>query len=128
MTTLRSRIERLEKEQRFKDWFWYQRFLEGLAQEQLEAIATEGRFPEPMPEPLSWGASKLDRLDRKSLLRLWEEDERVFSHRSRDELKLFAENGYWPEHRMWPRYHLQDGSLSVEWHCQPKGEDPREKN
>jgi hypothetical protein len=123
MTTLRTRIERLEKEQRFKDWFWYQRFLEGLAQEQLEAIATEWRFPEPMPEPLSWGSSKLDRLDRKSLLRLWEEDERIFSHRSRNELKFYADNGYWPEQGR-SRYYLQDGCLCVEWQSQPMGGRP----
>lgn len=40
MTTLKSRIERLEKEQRFQGWLWYERFLEGLTDEQLEAIAS----------------------------------------------------------------------------------------
>jgi hypothetical protein len=113
MTTLKSRIGRLEKEQCFKAWFWYERFLEGLTEEQLAAIATEWRFPEPMPEPLPWGASKLDKLDRKSLLRLWEENQRIFGHRSRDELKVFAENGYWPEQER-SRYYLQDGCLCVE--------------
>lgn len=81
-----------------------------------------------MPEPLPWGASKLDGLDRKSVLKLWEENERVFGHRSRDELKFYADNGHWPEQRMRPRYYLQDGSLSVEWQCQPEGEDQRERN
>jgi hypothetical protein len=83
MAALKSRIERLEKEQRFQGWLWYERFLEGLTEDQLEAIASQWRFPEPMPEPLPWGPSKLDRLDRKSLLRLWEEDERHFGRRSR---------------------------------------------
>ena len=128
MTTLKSRIGRLEKEQRFKDWLGYERFLEGLTEEHLEAVATHWRFPEPMPEPLPWGSSKLDRLDRKSLRRLWEEDERVFGHRSRDDLKFCADNGGWPEQRMRPRYHLQDGYLSVEWQLQPKGEDQRERS
>ena len=128
MTTLKSRIERLEKEQRFQGWLWYERFLEGLTDEQLEAIASHWRFPEPMPEALPWGSSRLDRLDRKSLLRLWEEDERHFGRRSRDELKSYADNGYWPEQRMRPRYHLQDGCLSVEWQFQPQEEDQRERN
>jgi hypothetical protein len=128
MTTIRSRIERLEREQRFREWLWYERFLEGLTKEQLETVATEWRFPEPMPEPLPWGSSKLDKLDRKSLLRLWEEDECVFSHRSRDELKFYAEIGYWPEQGMRPRYYLQNGCLSVEWQSQPKGGDPHERN
>jgi hypothetical protein len=120
-------MERLEKEQRFQEWLWYERFLEGLTDEQLEIAATEWRFPEPMPEPLPWGASKLDRLDRKSLLKLWQESERVFGHRTRNELKFYADNGYWPEQRMLPRYCLQDGRLSVEWQCQPEGEDQRER-
>ena len=47
MTTLKRRLKRLEKEQRFKDWLGYERFLEGLTEEQLEAVAAHWRFPEP---------------------------------------------------------------------------------
>jgi len=43
-------MERLEREQRFREWLWYERFLEGLTEEQLETVATEWRFPEPTPE------------------------------------------------------------------------------
>ena len=128
MTTLKGRLKRLEKEQRFQDWLWYERFLEGLTEEQLEAVATQWRFPEPTPEPLPWGSSKLDRLDRKSLLKLWEENERHFCNRSRDDLRFYAEKGYWPEQRMLPRYYLQDGCLSVEWQFQSDGEDHRERS
>jgi hypothetical protein len=127
MTTLKGRLKRLEKEQRFQDWLWYERFLEGLTEEQLEAVASHWRFPEPMPEPLPWGSSRLDRLDRKSLLRLWEEDDRHFCHRSHDDLRVYAEKGYWPEQRMRPRYYLQDGCLWAEWQFQPDGEDQRER-
>jgi len=41
MTTLKGRLKRLQKEQRFQDWLWYERFLEGLTEKQLEAVATE---------------------------------------------------------------------------------------
>jgi len=39
----------------------------------------------------------LEGLDRKTLLQMWEESERLFGGRSDDELKFYAEHGYWPE-------------------------------
>jgi hypothetical protein len=75
MSTRKSRLERLEAEQQFRTWFGFVRFLEGLSNEQLEDVAIYWRFPEPLPEPLPIGASRLDGLDRKSLLKLWEEEE-----------------------------------------------------
>ncbi len=50
-----------------------------------------------MPEPLPWGSSKLDGLDRKSLLKLWQESERVFEGRSKVELGFYASRGHWPD-------------------------------
>ena len=62
--------------ERWKDWKEFQtRFLEGLSYEQVEEIALDWRFPEPLPEPLPLGMSELDQLDRKSLVRRWEESE-----------------------------------------------------
>src|SRR5215831_1408091 len=76
MANLKSRVERLEKEQQFRTWIGFERFLESLTDEQLEELALHWRFPEVLPEPLPKGASRLDGLDRKTLLKLWEESER----------------------------------------------------
>jgi hypothetical protein len=104
-----------------------QRLLEGFTQEQLQALAREGRWPEPLPEPLPKGKSRLHRLDRKSLVKLWEESERLFGHRRQEEDAFFGEHGYWPEQRMRPRYYRQDGCLCVEWQLQPKGDQHESK-
>jgi hypothetical protein len=100
MTRLKSRVERLEKEYRFGRWFHFQRYLEGLSLEQLEGFATRGFCPGPPPEPLPPGGSKLDGLDRKTLIELWEEDEHAqarFARRSSEDQKFFCVHGHWPE-------------------------------
>lgn len=61
---LNVRITRLEREQRFRDWLTFERFLEGLTDQQLELYAHHGQLPEPLPEPLPPGSSRLDGLDR----------------------------------------------------------------
>jgi hypothetical protein len=83
--------------------------------DRLEDYACDGRLPEPLPEPLPKGSSRLDGLDRKRLIKLWEEQERIFGHRSQDELEFYTKNGYWPEQGMHPRYYLQDGLPSIGW-------------
>ena len=88
MTHLKNRIERLETEYRFRRWFHFQRFLEALTLEQLEAITARGHYPEPLPEPLPRGASRLDGLDRKSLMKLWQESERWHAHFRSRTLKI----------------------------------------
>lgn len=80
MASIQDRLKQLEDRQRFIDWFLFDRFLESLTREQLETFAHDGRLPEPLPEPLPKGASRLDGLDRKSLIKLWEESERMFRH------------------------------------------------
>ena len=60
MSSLKSRIEQLEKECQFQRWLMFERFLEGLTDEQLEDIEIYWRFPEPLPEALARGASRLD--------------------------------------------------------------------
>ena len=110
MSSLKSRIEQLEKERQFQRWFMFSRFLEGLTDEQLEDIEIYWRFPEPLPEPLPRGASSLDSLERKELRKLWEAEERAIARgitemkgRSADELKYEMEHEHWPEQLCGPR-------------------------
>src|ERR1700685_3877780 len=70
-----------------------QRLYACLSLEELETCASVGAFPDPIPNR----ASSLDTLDRKSLLKLWEEDERVFRGRSHADREYFADTGSWPE-------------------------------
>jgi hypothetical protein len=84
-------------EHSFQHWLQFQRFLESLTEEQLIAYAQHGRLPEPLPEPLPLGKSRLDGLDRKSLIKLWEENERFLGGRSKQELIIYATHGHWPE-------------------------------
>ena len=76
--SLETRLERLEKEARFEAWLWFQRFLESVTEQQLEDLATHWRWPEPMPPPLPIGASKLDSLDRQTLQKMFDQNEREF--------------------------------------------------
>src|SRR5437879_8301743 len=75
--------------------FACERLLEGLTDQQLELYADQGRLPEPLPEPLPRGGSRLDRLDRKSLIRLWEAHEREFEDRTEQELSFYCAHGHW---------------------------------
>ena len=74
-----------------------ERFLEGLTDEQLELYVHHGDLPEALPPPLPPGASRLDKMDQKSLIRLWEEHERQFGDRTEEELKFYCAHGHWPE-------------------------------
>lgn len=71
-----TRIRRLEIEVQFQAWLGHERMLESLTEEQLHDVAKYHRYPDPMPEPLPKGASALDGLGRKTLLKRWEESER----------------------------------------------------
>jgi hypothetical protein len=80
------------------------RLLENLSDSQIEEIAIYFRFPDPMPEPLPIGMSKLDGLDRKTLLGMWEEEEQAISRimhelkgRSEEEHRFYLHHGGWPE-------------------------------
>jgi hypothetical protein len=96
MVSIQERLERLENDRRFLQWLHCERFLEGLSDEQLEVYARHGCLPDPLPEPLPIGASRLDRLDRKTLIGLWQENEREFGDRSQEELDFFCAHGHWP--------------------------------
>lgn len=110
LASIRDRLGRLEKRRRFLDWFVRHRFYATLTEEELKTFAS-GRFPNPIPNR----SSNVDRLDRKSLLRLWEEDERKQGGRSPEELEYYTKNGVWPEQRGRLHYSMQDGKLVVEW-------------
>jgi hypothetical protein len=74
-----------------------ERFFESLTEEQLSTYARHGRLPEPLPEPLPMGKSRLDGLDRKNLIKLWRENDRIYRGRSREEMLSFAIHAHWPE-------------------------------
>ena len=100
MSDLKSRVERLEREYRFRRWFHFQRYLESLSLEQLESFATRGFCEGPVPEPLPPGGSKLDGLDRNKLLEQWQKNERwhaKFARRKLEDQEFYYVHGHWPE-------------------------------
>jgi hypothetical protein len=101
----------LEERRRFLDWFVWHRFYATLTSEELETCASGGGLPDPIPNR----PSSVDSLDRKSLLKLWEEDEAIFRGRSHEELDFYTENASWPEQRGRLHYSKQDGKMVVEW-------------
>jgi len=98
MRSVRSRLERLEKEQRFQRWFEISTLLERFTDDELKTYTETGELVESVLCP-SFGdrPSRLEGLDRKTLFQMWEERERLFGSRSDDELKFYVEHGYWPE-------------------------------
>ena len=103
--SIRDRLAKLENGRRFLDWFVRHRLFDSLTSEELETCASGGGFPNPIPNR----PSSLDTLDQKSLLKLWEEDERVFGGRSKEELE-FSDNGSWPEAEGRLHYLVQGGN------------------
>lgn len=104
MTSFKSRIELLEKEQRFQRWLWFTRFIEVRNDEQLEEVAISWRFPDLLPEPLPIEASSLGGLSRNSSLKLWEEAEREISRimrenrgRNEHDRRFHLHHGHWPD-------------------------------
>ena len=115
MAHIRNRLTRLEKKRRFLDWFVWDRFVDSLTEDELGIYVRDGKPPEPIPNR----PSRFDTMDRKTLSKLWEENERIFAGRSPEELEYFAENGHWPEQRGWFHYLMEDGKLVVEWQIDP---------
>ena len=94
MTMLKSRLERLEKEQRFQMWYAVEDALGRFTQEEREAYATTGRIPESLPFD---ELGRLDGLDRKTLLKLFEEHQRFTGSVTRDDAAFYL------VHRRFPR-------------------------
>jgi hypothetical protein len=109
--SIRDRLAELENHRRFLDWFVAHRFWATLSLEELETFAAGGGLPDPVPNR----PSNLDTMDRKSLLRLWEEEERVFRDRSQADQDSYADTGVWPEQRGRLQYSMRDGKLFIEW-------------
>src|SRR5262245_35071757 len=107
----RDRLEKLDRDRRFLDWFVVNRFLETLTLEELETFASGGGLPDPIPNR----SSRLDTMDRKRLRKLWEEDELKLGGRSKEELEFYADNRVWPEQRGRLHYFEEDGRLQIEW-------------
>jgi hypothetical protein len=109
--SIRDRLVKLENQRRFLDWFVAHRFWATLSLEELETFAAGGGLPDPVPNL----PSNLDTMDRKSLLKLWEDDQRVFRGRSQADREYYADSGTWPEQRGRLHYSMQHGRLFVEW-------------
>lgn len=114
--SIRNRLEKLEDKRRFLDWFVMARLFDILSEDELERYGRDGK----LSEPVSNRTSRLDTLDRKSLLRLWEEEEQVLGGRSAEDLEYLTKNGIWPEQRGGFRYSMEDGKLIAEWRNEPE--------
>jgi hypothetical protein len=94
---LEVRLDRVEVELRFKSWFRFTRWLETRTDQELEDYrASDGTLPCPFPDPPP-GSVRLDNLDRKALIKLWEEDQRWSEGRSSKDLGYYADHGHWPD-------------------------------
>ena len=118
--SIRERLEKLESERRFLEWFVVHRFLNTLTLEELESWASGKKFPDPvLHQP-----SSVDTLDRKSLRKLWEEQNLIFEGRSMAEQEFYADNGFFPEQKGRLHYSfMPNGQLRVEWRNQAPEED-----
>src|SRR5215469_3479137 len=110
-SSIRDWLDKLDRDRRFVDWFVLKRFLATLTLEELETWASGGSLPDPIPNR----PSSLDTMDRKSLRKLWEEDELRFRGRSKEEQEFYADNGFWQEQRVKFHYFEEDGRLLIEW-------------
>jgi hypothetical protein len=111
MASIRSRLVKLEDKQRFLDWFVMERFHATLTFEELSTYARYGELPNPLPAP----SALPEGMDRKSLIKLWEEEERILGGRSSQEFEYYAKNGTWLEQNGEFHFSNQDGNLIVEW-------------
>jgi hypothetical protein len=97
---IRTRLVRLERENRFQQWRRRQRYFESLGLEQLETLAVLGFLPDPQPPEPARGTSRLDSLSRKELAKMFEDHERwsaKFASRSDEQKEFFCLHGHWPE-------------------------------
>ncbi|SRR5579871_2242735 len=109
--SIRDRLEKLESERRFLEWFVLYRFSTTLTLEELETWASGRGLPDPIPHR----RSSLDTMDRKNIRKLWEEEESRVRGRSKEEREFYVDNGVWPEQRGRLHYFEEDGRLQIEW-------------
>lgn len=79
--SIRDRMEKLDRDRRFLDWFAFHRFLATLTMEEVETWVSGRGLPKPIPNR----PSSFDTMDRKSLRKLWEENELFFGGRTKEE-------------------------------------------
>jgi hypothetical protein len=113
-----TRLEKLENECRFVNWFLGTRFIESLAETELLTYARDGTLPDPVPNR----PSDLDGLDRKSLLRKYEEHLRIYEYRTSEDNRRFCDRGRWPEQQGRLHYSNANGGLHVEFRIEPEEE------
>ncbi len=93
MTVFKNRLERVEQEQRFNQWFQLNSVLSRFTDEELKMFVETGKVGDSVYcESFTDRPNCLDELDRKSLFMLFEEDERLFGNLSNDELKVYVEH------------------------------------
>jgi hypothetical protein len=90
LSSIRERLARLESQCRFLDWFVWQRFRVTLTLEEMDTYVREGKFPDPIPNR----PGSLDTLDRKSLLKLWEGDEKFWGEELRKNCNSTARTAF----------------------------------
>lgn len=92
---MNNRLNKVENEVRFRIWKRFQRMIEHMSLDELEALSSHGQWPD-RPEPAP-GMSRLDAMDRLSLITLWKKDEQNLIGRNGKEKEYFAIHGHWPE-------------------------------
>src|SRR5260221_2688314 len=110
-TSIWDRLDKLENRRKFLDWFVKARLYDSLTDDELEACASGRGYPDPIPNR----PSGLDTLDRKSLVKLWQEDCRMHEGRSHADLEYYTQTGYWPEQKGRLHYYEEAGKLGIEW-------------
>ena len=97
------------------DWVVRERFIHGFTADELQRS----------DDPLHNRPCKLDGMDRKSLLKLREEQERFFGGRSAEELKCYVLKHVWP--KKWIEYSIEDDKVVFRWRIEPTEDirDPR---
>lgn len=104
-----KRLEKLEKEYQFTTWFLGARFIESLTDNELDMFRGDNLLTDPLPSR----PSPLDKLDRKSLEKKWQEDESAYAYRTSEEFDYFCDHGDWPEQLQRLDYSNENGGLSV---------------
>jgi hypothetical protein len=109
--SIRERLVKLEGKRQFLDWFLLHRFHATLRSEEIQILESG----EAVPDSLLNRPSPVDSLDRKSIIKLWEENERIFSGRSHEQLEFLNKTGFWPEQKGHFHYSTHVGKIVVKW-------------
>ena len=97
----RRQLKEIETELCFRRWLFFQRNIEAITYEQLRAAkeafeSTRQPLADLVPEA-PWGTSPIDQLNRETLYARWQQEERQFAGRSRQDLDFAKAHRHWPE-------------------------------